>query len=363
MKFKSVVFWCLLGFFILSGNLYAQQVQTHGYTIPINRPSAPNNFFDKPDEYLNWQAQNILDIVEEISVRFPPQLTEPLERRAALLMLDAVFHDVKAPERSAVQEFHQDRIEKAIKEMESKHVDKGAIIWKLYDMAFVVRTNTVTIGFDLTRGHSARAEGFGISNILYKRIISQCDALFISHRHGDHADEWVAQEFIDQGKPVVAPEGIWANKPIYKKMTHLQRKANQMQSLPIQFGKRELKVVIYPGHQGAAILNNVSLVITPEDLSFCHTGDQSSNDDLEWIDKVGEHFWIDVFMPNCWTTDPPRATRGYNPELILPGHENELGHSIDHREAYGLDYSRWLVPKAKIIMFWGESYHYLPRAK
>lgn len=357
-----VIVW-LLFVFVFAGFLYPQKTNTLGYANPANRPAAPANFFNKPEEYLNWQAQNILDVVNETILRFPPNMFEPIERRLALLSLDAVFHDVKAPERPAVQEFHKMRLEKALREMDNTRVDSGALIWKLYDMAFVVRTKTVTVGFDLTRGHSARSESFAVSNALYEQIINHCDALFISHQHGDHADEWVAQTFINQGKPVVAPDDFWADKPIYKKMTHLERKTHKIQLLPIQYGKRELQVVIYPGHQGAQILNNVSLIITPEDIVFCHTGDQSSNDDFSWIDEVGQHFWIDVLMPNCWTTGPPRATRGYNPELILPGHENELGHSIDHREAYGLDYSRWRVPKAKIIMTWGECYYYHPRAK
>ena len=143
----------------------------------------------------------------------------------------------------------------------------------------------------------------------------------------------------------------------------MQRIPHKVQKLSIQHGKRDLKVVIYPGHQGETLLNNVSLIITPEELTFCHTGDQYSTTDFEWIDKIGEKFWIDVLMPNCWTKDQARTAKGYNPELILPGHENELGHSIDHREAYALDYSRWQVPFAKIIMTWGESYFYLPRER
>lgn len=60
------------------------------------------------------------------------------------------------------------------------------------------------------------------------------------------------------------------------------------------------------------------------------------------------------------STNPLRTSEGYNPGLIIPSHENELGHTIDHREAYALNYSRWNVPYDKIIMTWGELYHYQP---
>jgi hypothetical protein len=131
-----------------------------------------------------------------------------------------------------------------------------------------------------------------------------------------------------------------------------------------------LKVVVYPGHQGVDIENNVSLVITPEELSFSQMGDQSNVDDFGWIDEVGNHHVVDVLMPNCWTTDIVRVAKGFNPAIIITGHENEMGHTIDHREPYWLTYQRrdgsdrfggsrdvgYDTPL--ILMTWGESYHY-----
>ena len=108
--------------------------------------------------------------------------------------------------------------------------------------------------------------------------------------------------------------------------------------------------------------NNVTLVRSPEGLIFCHTGDQSNEDDFSWIDKVGDQYEVDVLIPNCWTTDISRAARGFDPELIITGHENELGHSIDHREPFWLTYDRLSRTSYPfLVMTWGESYHYLPK--
>jgi L-ascorbate metabolism protein UlaG (beta-lactamase superfamily) len=348
---------------LTAADLPSRQKKSTAYTTPLQRPQAPADFFGKPEEYLDWQARNLLDMVDVIQARFEPRLLEPIERHMAMLMLDAVFHDVKAPERPAVQEFFKARTEQAVKEMESTRVDEGAMFWKLYNMGFVVRTNSITVGFDLIRGGFIRDKGCSLDNELMTRIIDQCDAHFLSHQHLDHVDMWVCQTFIDQGKPVVAPPDFWEDQPIFKHITHLERKAHTVQSLPIQAGKRNLEVVIYPGHQGTKALDNVTLVLSPEGISFCQTGDQSNEDDFAWIDEVGRHHRVDVLMPNCWTRNPARTARGFNPELIIPAHENELGHPIDHREAYVLDYSRWRVPYAKLIMAWGESYHYLPRSR
>lgn len=325
---------------------------------------------EKQNQFLTNQAEALLSQANEVFSNYPPNWPEPAARRSALMLLDGVFHDVYAPQRPPVQEFFKTRMREAIEEIEQTEISNGARIWKLYDHGFVIRTKSTTIGFDLIRGESARAKGFPIGKDYMERLIKQCDVLFISHRHGDHAEEWVAQSFIDQGKPVVAPPEVWKDKSINKFITHLERVPHTVQVLPVQDGKQLLKVVVYPGHQGEKIENNVSLVITPEGLSFSQMGDQYNSDDFVWIDEVGNNHVVDVLMPNCWTTDIVRVAKGFNPALIITGHENEMGHTIDHREPYWLTYQRrdgsdrfggssevgYDTPL--ILMTWGESYHY-----
>jgi len=322
------------------------------------------------NQFLNNQAEALLNQANEIFSKYPPDWPEPEARPGALMLLDGVLHDVYAPQRPPVQLFYKTRMRQAIEEIEQTEITEGARIWKLYDHGFVIRTKSTTLGFDLIRGESARAEGFPLGKDYMDRLIKQCDVLFISHYHGDHAEEWVAQSFIDQGKPVVAPPRVWKDKPINKLITHLDRIPHKVQTLPVQGGELMLKVVVYPGHQGENIENNVSLVITPEGLSFSHMGDQSNSNDFEWIDEVGNIHNVDVLMPNCWTTDIVRVDSGFSPAIIITGHENEMGHTIDHREPYWLTYQRregsdrfggsigvgYDTPL--ILMTWGESYHY-----
>lgn len=322
------------------------------------------------NQFMDNQAEALLRQAGDVFSEYPPAWPEPAARKSALLLLDGVFHDVYAPQRLPVQQFYKTRMSRAIEEMEQTEISNGARIWKLYDHGFVVRTGTTTIGFDLIRGKSAGAEGFPVSKETMERLIQQCDVLFISHYHGDHAEQWVAQTFIDQGKPVVAPSGVWKKKPINKSVTHLERVAHSVQKLSVQNGKQELEVVVYPGHQGEHIENNVTLVKTPGGLSFVHMGDQSNSDDFAWIDEVGNMHKVDVLLPNCWTTDIVRVIAGFNPHLVITGHENELGHTIDHREPYWLTYQRQTgsdrfggskdagYDTPMILMTWGESYHY-----
>lgn len=322
------------------------------------------------NDFLNNQAQALLTEANEILNEFQPAWPEPVPRKSALLLLDGVLHDVYAPLRPPVQDFFHIRMDKAIAEIEQETVEEGARIWKLYNHGFVVRTAAVTFAFDLVRGKSVGVKDFEIEKGEMKRIINRCDALFISHYHHDHAEEWVAQTFIDQGKPVVAPPDVWKDRAIHEQISHLKRQAHTLQTLPVQNGKQILKVVIYPGHQGPDIENNVTLVISPEGLSFSQMGDQSNDEDFSWIDAVGEHHHVDVLMPNCWTTDIVRVLHGFQPEIVITGHENEMGHTIDHREPYWLTYQRRSgsdrfggnrevgYEHPLILMTWGESYHY-----
>ena len=322
------------------------------------------------NQYLDKQAEALLFEVNRVLYDNRPDYPEPPARRTALLLLDAVLHDVYAPHRPPVQDFFKSRITRAIEEIEHSELSEGLRIWKLYNHGFVVQAKSVIIGFDLVRGKSVKVEPFCIEDAEMSRLIDRCDVLFISHYHADHAEQWVAQTFIDQGKPVVAPPDIWEGKPIHKQLKHLERVAHREQLLPVKGGELNLKVVVYPGHQGLDIINNNYLVTTPEGLSVAQMGDQSNDDDFHWIDEVGKYKDLDVLLPNCWTTDIVRVARGFNPGLIISGHENEMGHTIDHREPYWLTYQRQKgsdrfggssdvgYPTPLVLMTWGESYLY-----
>lgn len=308
---------------------------------PVSGTSGPDpRLNDTQNAFLDRQADVQLDLVWAGLSRNPPSPVESIERKQALYLLDGILHDVHAPAREPVQRFFRERMEDAVNRMSETTVGSGAIVWKLYNHAFVIRTPSVTFAYDLVRGHSVGVDGFAVSNERMQQIVDRCDALFISHYHRDHADEWVAQAFLDAGKPVVAPPGIWSNRPIQSELTHLERAAHAVQSLPLADGIRSLKVVVYPGHQGDDIENNVTLVLTDEGMGFMQTGDQSNSDDFSWIDTVAEHHDVTVLMPNCWTTDIVRLVEGVDPRLVITGHENELGHTIDHREPYWLTYER-----------------------
>jgi len=115
------------------------------------------------NNFINSQTEILLSYANELLLKYPPKIPEPEQRRSALLLLDAVFHELYAPHRPAVQLFFKSRTKKAIDEIEHTQVTNGARIWKLYNHAFVIKTKDVTIGFDLTRAESVNVENFLIN--------------------------------------------------------------------------------------------------------------------------------------------------------------------------------------------------------
>jgi len=314
--------------------------------------------------FLDQQHQHSLEAVEALLKKYPPQIEESLERRAALLLLDTVLHDPEAPGYASVQAFFIRRTQAVIAALQEERVTRGARLWKLYDHGFIVRTASTTIAFDIVTGKHVNKDGFLLPEDVVEEIARQCDILFISHVHADHADQHVAEAFIRNGKPVLVPEGLWENRPFNDHLVRLKREAGTVQTVPIHENADRLSVINYPGHQGERTLNNVVVVTTPEGLTFAHTGDQAYDKDFQWIDTVAETQRIDILLPNCWTPDMPRVIAGFRPALVVPGHENELSHTIDHREPHWLNRVRLGNEAARAVcMTWGESYEYVPAPK
>jgi L-ascorbate metabolism protein UlaG (beta-lactamase superfamily) len=369
MQNKILIFIVLFSLVCASGNLSAQMFdKKKGGGKPDPQLSQEDN------DYLDRQAKVFLDTIRVIlSKNSPTVLPENRERVMAKLLMDAVFHEHYAVYRKPVQEFFRSRVDQVIKELETTKVEKGVRIWKIYDMAFIARTKSVTIAFDLVSGITSGSPDFAMSVEQVERLARQCDVLLITHRHYDHADKAVAQQFISLGLPVVANESVWKNDSIYSQITHLERNSEKMQKL--NFKNKTLDIVVFPGHQLKGIDNNVYLVTTPEDITLAHTGDQINEGDFmidwNWIDKVAENHTVDVLMPIAWTMDIMRIVKGFNPKLVMPGHEIEMGHTVWDRlpfwgddEYLKLNYGELKKSKYPVVVtVWGESYQYIPGRK
>lgn len=349
---------CLLAGLLAAALAEAQAPSsTRPYLSSPRRALTAPELGDAPDEWIDRSLQWAGDVLAE----HPPAIVEPPVRRAALIRLDDVLHIESAPARPLVQEFYRRRIERAVREIETTRTSGGMQVWKLYNHGWFVRTPSVALAFDIVPGTSV--PGFAVEQGVLERLADQADVLFVSHFHDDHASPLVARLFLDRGKPVVGPEGLWAGSETARRMVFPKREVNRPFKLAIRGGKRSLRVAAYPGHQGADILNNVYLVATPEGFSVMQTGDQSGDEgpgsDFDWLARIRRDHRVDVLLPNCWANAVERIIRGVDPKLVLPGHENEMGHTVDHREDYTQTYNRFAGSRAPfVVMAWGEMFHY-----
>jgi len=303
---------------------------------------------------LQWM-EGTLAWVDGVLTAYPPAWPEPEIRRRALYMLDEPLHVLSAPIEPPIADFVNRRIQKAVGEMESEQVTSGITIWKLYNHGFVVRTPEVTIGFDL---HQGPFETLHIASELFDRILQATQALFISHTHSDHADAYAISRMIEMGRPVIVPPGLGLDNEWHDRL--IQPERHWQVSNKLALGGVNIPYRVFPGHQGVELLNNVYLVDLPHDLHIMQTGDQSLTEDFYvWIDRVQEQFKVDILLPNCWTTDLRRLIDGTRPRLVITGHENEMGHPVDHREAFSKTYAHIAKePTPVLVMAWGERYHY-----
>jgi L-ascorbate metabolism protein UlaG (beta-lactamase superfamily) len=316
---------------------------------------------DAPDEWLERSFAWANDMFRT----YPPAVPEHPARRAALIRLDDILHIESAPKKPLVHRFYHDQVRQGVDDIEKTKLTSGARLWKIYSHSWIVRTPSVTVAFDLVPGPPGNVD-FALPKGTMEKLARLSDVLFISHLHSDHANKEVAKLFLEQGKPVVAPEGLWKTDEYFAtRLTYPQRSAEKVHEIAVRVGGPVLRYVAYPGHQGKAPINNNHMVISPEGFTVMHTGDQSSDDndwsDFTWIMNVGFQHKVHVLLPNCWTTDIQRMARGVNPKLILTGHENEMSHTVDHREDNTQTYNHLFgTPYPFIVMSWGEgfTFHY-----
>jgi len=311
-------------------------------------------FWGKQEVYLINQTEKTFHLVDALLKENPPASGSPsLGRKAALQLLDGVFHDTRLDGSGTISRFMESRLNGVLEDLR-KPLGEGMKVYKLYNDGFIVKTKSVTVAFDLYRGGAMKESPSLISDKTMQAIVAQCDMMFLSHNHPDHIDPVVVKMFTDRGKLVVAPDNSLVGN---KSVTHVRSEQIIDKTFKTRGGKLHVKIL--PGHQ-SELVNNIHVVTTPEGFTFAQTGDQYSEEDLEWLLDVKMKIpALDVLLINCWANRLSDTIEGFDPKLVITGHENELGHTIDHRESYWTSFIKLeAVRKPSCLMTWGEVYWY-----
>lgn len=319
-----------------------------GLLLQAQEKTAP--FWGKQEVYLENQTTKTFQLVDSILNEYRPTDSEPsLARQAALYLLDGIFHDTRLDGSPCISSFMEVRLKQVLADMKKPLTD-GMKIYKLYNDGFIVKTKNATIAFDLYRGGKTKNGSHLIANEMMQAIVSECDLMFLTHNHPDHVDPGVIDLFTRAGKTVVAPNVV---QPENGEITHIRSTQPVNRTFVAKGGK--INVTIFPGHQ-EELDNNIYVVTTPDDFTFAHTGDQYDIKDLQWLRNIHSKIPpLDVLLINCWANSLRETVDGFNPQLVLTGHENELGHTIDHRESYWTSYIKLkAIERPNSLLTWGE---------
>lgn len=286
----------------------------------LTAPELPDALDEWLDHSLQW--------VNYILQAYPPALEEFPARRAALIRLDDILHIESASRKALITKFYTERLATAIAEIERTKVTEGMRIWKLYNHGFLVRTPTVSLTFDIVPG-VVRIPEFSIPDALLERLVAQSYATFISHLHNDHANQQVARMFLSHHKPVIAPKGV------------VERRAGPR----FQADVSEAEHGHSSCHRGAGRQADVA-----SDRISGTPGPRSDRERTPSHYSRGLRCSASKLLGQC----AGRTIRGVNPELAITGHENEMGHTDDHREDYTQTYNHLFeVRYPFVVMAWG----------
>lgn len=156
---------------------------------------------------------------------------------------------------------------------------------------------------------------------------SMVDVFFVTHPHGDHYDKPVLEAMIRAGKPVVMPVDLLPEIQSPLKIVVATDCPEGVEVGGIRFESRM-------GNQGVKIPCNVYL-LSIGGWNIAHNGDNSVDQAEEYLSARR----VDVLVAACWnkfkdTMDHIKANSEGTRCIYMTSHENEWGHTVDHRESY-----------------------------
>lgn len=268
------------------------------------------------------------------------------ERRRTLRLLDYPLHvDNYAPTTTpaeiaaytnAVAGYMRRTIARVLGEVRTTQVPPGSLkAWHVYNMAYVLKGpyKTVLIDFTPCPLFDRKSAWTGDD---WQAFAELGDILVITHPHNDHTSYQLMRRMLTLGKTLVLPCEMRGRKGAAgytagEKIVVLDRDHAE----PVTIDG--VKFWNFMGHQGKGIPCNTYL-IEIDGVRIADNGDNSPKD-REW--NLAKCPPADIIISSTWSSvtnivSACKAAPGFemNRAIFLPSHENELTHTVPHRESY-----------------------------
>jgi len=292
--------------------------------------------------------------------KYPPSARNSAIRADILRLLDYPLHinnyDPKASVEEltafnqSVQDYLRDATARVIVDLKTTKPASGVVIWKLYNMGFIIRSPKSTIAIDITNpsifettevnGKKKRVNKSLLSDRELQEIAAQIDTVFVTHFHSDHFAPALNRMMLEAGKQVVLPTDKRFD-PVKKEMVKfLEAKPGRVfldteNKTPVDFAG--VQVRSFPGNQGADMPCNI-YHIDLDGVVIIHNGDngdRAQESKLAWCPPAN------IIIASCWNGMASLVRNAANAEgydraspILIPAHENEMSHTVGHRESY-----------------------------
>lgn len=214
---------------------------------------------------------------------------------------------------------------KSVSEIKSSQIDKGVIVWKLYNMGYVIKTKDVCFAIDLVTP-------------FFNELVDVIDFTVVSHVHNDHFNRNFIQALTAAGKAVYSP--------FYHEGTVI--------SSDTLLNFKELEVRFTMNKQG-------DLPVIVSEINCGPSADYYTIYDIadaRILEKLQPSRHINLFILHIANgLNIFDAVKKINPDMTLYDHIMEFGHPVDrYRWSYGFTYDKTeqMDPASNHILTWGE---------
>ena len=229
-----------------------------------------------------------------------------------------------------LMQFYNMALEKLLQEIPATKVKKGQVVmWQLYNMGYVVKTDKQCFGIDLYHKHA-------------EKLAPMIDFMLITHNHGDHYSKALVEKLERDGK------AVYSN---FRDNGHKVKTGDD-------FTVGNISIKVTTVDHNATLKNFVNTYevncydAKGKDYVIFFTGDAHNYEQLNPTGKVN------LFVPHLAVgLNMAKAVENIAPTEVLMSHILELGHSITKWRwsyEYGIAECEKLERRGVYLPVWGE---------